>query len=294
MENPTNITSAGSGPTLEYLGELVIQGFGNLKRKYDCKLTPAPTRTISVDGVNSREILCDRLRSTLLPLCKDQLTTILNLLEPASMQNEPESKLKRVLEIQPELDYNMTQINSAVLVICPESLSSSYDQTNDHHLKQLKAYRLLEFKRKFHALGSICDVFQAASQYMEVAPEGLSRAGRLFDDYKRNTKTTVNWIEKTIKHSNKTELDVIADCGATAVFRIDCQLVDLVSLIDPAAPPGYSDFEALTVLYLVPLINNLPEKDYYLDWFSTWNTQINIAVQNFVQLAKHLRQDDLA
>ncbi|WAQ85319.1 hypothetical protein PtA15_5A894 [Puccinia triticina] len=46
------------------------------------------------------------------------------------------------------------------------------------------------------------------------------------------------------------------------------------------------------LLYLVPLIDSVPEKNYYQGWFATWNAQINIAVQNFVQLAEDLQEED--
>ncbi|WAR58614.1 hypothetical protein PtB15_5B849 [Puccinia triticina] len=113
MENPTNNASDGSGPTLEYLEELVLQGFRNLKRKCESpprSLTQSQDTLVDADGVNSTELLCNRLQSTLLPLFTDQLITIFDLLEPVSMKEETKSNLNRVLEIQLELDYNVTRI----------------------------------------------------------------------------------------------------------------------------------------------------------------------------------------
>ncbi|KAA1088747.1 hypothetical protein PGTUg99_026203 [Puccinia graminis f. sp. tritici] len=56
--------------------------------------------TVPADGVmDSREILYDRLHSTLLPLLKDHIITLSTLLDPMSMQEESELKLRRVLEI---------------------------------------------------------------------------------------------------------------------------------------------------------------------------------------------------
>ena len=143
MEDPPTDTSERSGPKLEELGELVVQGFVNLEREINSEQQFAheATRTVPVDVEDSREVLYDRLNLTFLPLLKDQLATMPKLLAPASMMEKPESKLKRLMEIQSELDYNITQINSTFLVLCPQ-YTSAFVRTNDQHLKQFKAYRL--------------------------------------------------------------------------------------------------------------------------------------------------------
>jgi hypothetical protein len=40
------------------------------------------------------------------------------------------------------------------------------------------------------------------------------------------------------------------------------------------------------VLYIVPLIDPLPDQNYYHTWFVTWNILINCAIHNFLQLAR--------
>ncbi|WAQ85252.1 hypothetical protein PtA15_5A826 [Puccinia triticina] len=40
--------------------------------------------------------------------------------------------------------------------------------------------------------------------------------------------------------------------------------------------------------YLVPLIESLPNRDYYRDWFDTWNFLLKLAVHSFVQAAETL------
>ncbi|OAV91646.1 hypothetical protein PTTG_27908 [Puccinia triticina 1-1 BBBD Race 1] len=110
MENPTNNASDGSGPTLEYLEELVLQGFRNLKRKCESpprSLTQSQDTLVDADGVNSTELLCNRLQSTLLPLFTDQLITIFDLLEPSlitmSLEYELESLFRSAGKIAPYL-----------------------------------------------------------------------------------------------------------------------------------------------------------------------------------------------
>ncbi|OAV91645.1 hypothetical protein PTTG_27907 [Puccinia triticina 1-1 BBBD Race 1] len=397
MENKTNNIPDGSGQTLEYLEALVVQGLRNLQRKWESprKVTRDDTWAVRAVGVNSSEILFDRLHSNLLPLFKDQVSTILNLLGDASMKEEPKLKLRRALEIQPEIDYSITQIHSTFLDLCPESLSATTVETNDQHLKHLKAYRLLEFKKEFDGeLGSVCSVFGTASEFLELRKYPDFRRALSFNDDFEPSESTSYCIELIIKNSKRSEMDAIEEYATGAVRGIDGVLANLIGLINPAAPQGYDfpdslnhqpminlattaipfikllklffkklskhgimncqrlppftqmnsyqlkrfcqsaenvagglgeilyslaegdktfgdrpvDIQFITdaaeesaskvvasllsvLLYLVPLIDSLPEKNYFQGWFATWNTQINVAVRNFVQVAKDLRHE---
>ncbi|KAA1088745.1 hypothetical protein PGTUg99_025629 [Puccinia graminis f. sp. tritici] len=402
MKNSTTRTSDGSGAQLQYLGELVIQGFTNLDHKYGRQRTStreAPW-THPVNEVNSKEVLYERLLSTNLPRLKDQVYTILATLEPVSMKENPELSLRRVLEIQPELDYNITQIDSAFLHLCPES-SSACDQTDDQHLKQFKAYSLVELKKEFvFALDWICSAFRAAPEHIK--DMRLSTGGCFVDDefdmsgHKEYTEKAVYWIQHTIIHSQRSEMDAIEEQGKSGVRTIDSLLIDLISLFTPTAPMGFAqlsplrrqsfiDLAKLTVpimkllklffkklfhigingcrafvsytqmnseqlkylcqssekvngklssfmynlsdvdtqfgdlpvdirslvqpleqiasylegpllsivLYLVPLVDNLPDQTYFQSWFSIWNSQFNIAIHKVVQAAQTFDQNQL-
>jgi hypothetical protein len=238
---------------------LVINGFTNLERKYGSERTSIEEDPWSFpfnhNGVNSREFLYDRLFSTFLPRLKDQITAISATLEPVSMQTDPESKLRRVMEIQPELDYTITQIDCAFLVICPETFSADV-RTGDQGLERFKGYRLVELKKEFlFALKKICVVFQTNSMYIQQMRP--SRRG-FFDDVnisdcKAVTKDAVYWIEHTIKHLRRSEMDIIANKAKRAVCELDSQLIDLISLVDPNAPAGRCRFEVLAHQPLIHL-----------------------------------------
>ncbi|KAI9609266.1 hypothetical protein H4Q26_007214 [Puccinia striiformis f. sp. tritici PST-130] len=118
-EPPRN-PSDDSDARHRHLGDCLIRGFESLELK--C------TSTIHDDQINteSKEVLYDRLQSYLVPLLHDQLTTLSLLLD--DLWKEPESILKRIAELQPEIDHNVAQIKSAIQVVCPDALSSSTKQ----------------------------------------------------------------------------------------------------------------------------------------------------------------------
>ncbi|KAA1097454.1 hypothetical protein PGT21_007489 [Puccinia graminis f. sp. tritici] len=47
------------------------------------------------------------------------------------------------------------------------------------------------------------------------------------------------------------------------------------------------------VLYLVPLVDNLPDQTYFQSWFALWNSQFNMAIHNVLQAAQNLDQNQL-
>ncbi|KAA1088746.1 hypothetical protein PGTUg99_025730 [Puccinia graminis f. sp. tritici] len=405
MDNSAPRTSEESRAQLQYLGELVSQGFANLERKYRTERPSTSTResasrNFAVDGVNSKEILYDRLISTLLPRLKAQVNTISATLEPASMKKDPESSLRRVLEIQPELDHNITQIDTDLLQLCPESLSSC-GKTDDQHLKQFKAYRLAELKDEFVCiLDWICSVSRATPRYIEAME--LSRGGFFDHDdddmygQKEYAEKAVYMIEWAIVHSKRSEMGVLESTGKHGVRRIESRLIDLIMRFTPTDPSEIAEREPFRhrssiylakltvpivkllrlfykklsqiainfgktlishtqmnseqlkyvcesvekvnrklgsfednlsdidtefgdtpvnirslaqpleeiasylegpltsiVLYLVPLVDNLPDQTYFRSWFALWNSQFNIAIHNVLQAAQNLDQNQL-
>ncbi|KAA1117884.1 hypothetical protein PGT21_026460 [Puccinia graminis f. sp. tritici] len=383
----------------KHIGDLVVQGFGNLKRKYS-QLREARVAG-TVNRVNSREIHYNRLHSSLLPLLRQQIQTISILLEPQALWNEPESRLRQVLEIQPELDFNLSEIDSAALIVCPGSIhSTTQTDLNDQELKEFKTYRLIELDGMINfTIHNICSIFHDAPEKIE---QMQLSTGQLFDEWdgdlvsahEDSSRTAVEWIGYTIRHLKGSELDVVEDCGRCARPGIDELLDRVISIVDPTIPPTrfshrrlirqpiiqltkliipiiklvqlffkklskaglnnkkslnlpaftqmnsnqlkalsrsagkfYRDLnelvrlltdadarigEALVIdhqlliqtaqrlvinleapllsifLYFIPLINHLPDQNFYHTWFVTWNILINAAVHNFVQLARNL------
>ncbi|KAA1101100.1 hypothetical protein PGT21_007003 [Puccinia graminis f. sp. tritici] len=199
--------------------------------------------TVPDDGVmDSRDILYDQLHSTLLPLLKDHIITLSTLLDPMSMQEESELKLRRVLEIQPEFDGNITQIRSAVDAICPQYLSTM-SQTDDQELKQFKVYRLLEIEKQVCVtLDEVYHSFKAISSYMKrmklLAGGSVNNLDVMW--YLHWTERAVAAIGLTIRLLKGSELDVVNECAKDTVFRIKYLLATLLDIVNPNAPLRYA------------------------------------------------------
>ncbi|WAQ85320.1 hypothetical protein PtA15_5A895 [Puccinia triticina] len=86
--------------------------------------------------------------------------------------------------------------------------------------------------------------------------------------------------------------ELLISLGELDTTLEDRRLDTLLPIITKSAEDTASTLSASllsVVLYLIPLIDSLPEQNYYQSWFATWNTQINIAVRNVVQVARDLR-----
>ncbi|KNE94820.1 hypothetical protein PSTG_11831 [Puccinia striiformis f. sp. tritici PST-78] len=132
--------------------ELVMTGFRCLMRKLysnDSGLAgvsaqePFTSSTVVIDKISNLNgiISNHELFSEFLPRLGRQLDILSRLLDVEDFQNNPESALNLLLEFQPEFDNNVTQITSAVALICPRPLHTS-DRADDQQLRELKSYWL--------------------------------------------------------------------------------------------------------------------------------------------------------
>ncbi|KNE96521.1 hypothetical protein PSTG_10227 [Puccinia striiformis f. sp. tritici PST-78] len=164
-----------------------------------------------------------------------KLTTLSLLLDDVG--KEPESILKRIAELQPEIDHNVAQIKSAVDVVCPDALSSS-DQANDQQLKQFKIYRLLKLKKMLSDFIQLrtCPVFTAASEHiklMELSTASLRENRREACHYRVVIEHALDSIRLTINHLKGSEWDVAEDCRRYAVLAINSELDYIISNVNP-------------------------------------------------------------
>ncbi|KAA1115337.1 hypothetical protein PGT21_035353 [Puccinia graminis f. sp. tritici] len=90
--------------------------------------------------LNRLKSTSDRLDSNLLPLLGDQLIAISLSLKPSELQKEPSSKLKRILEMQEELEQTLCQIRSALDLLPAQEVVPN--QTNDQLHQEFKNYRI--------------------------------------------------------------------------------------------------------------------------------------------------------
>ncbi|KAH9447627.1 hypothetical protein MJO28_011136 [Puccinia striiformis f. sp. tritici] len=223
-------------------GDLVVEGFQNLLRKYDPEIARQRTGHISIGEIltigqiNSREGLMEWLHSGLLPLLKQQLTTVKLCLIPSALQTEPEAKLTLMLEVQSAIDQNLARMESAFAVICPRPLSAS-DRVDDHQLKQFKYYRLDDLAQKFYEVQNhTAGVFEKAYvhiQRMKLSTEQVACPPGGLDYIEYVEEEALGYIDSTIACLNGPEFDVAEDQWRYHVKSMDDILEDTISLIDP-------------------------------------------------------------
>ncbi|KAI9624106.1 hypothetical protein KEM48_009128 [Puccinia striiformis f. sp. tritici PST-130] len=133
-------------------GQLVIDGFESIRRKYGSSRLPpdqayiqGPPYTLPIGRikVESNVILLKELLSDLLPLLARQLGTLSLLLNPEEIRKDPGSNLMRLLELQPALHLNMTRVTNSIALISPRPLQT-VDRVDDQELKRFKSYWLNE------------------------------------------------------------------------------------------------------------------------------------------------------
>ena len=164
-----------------HYGDLAVFGFERLREKYnptDAELPDPPHiehafSALCIDKVNAQQGLANQLQSSLLPLLQGQINSLFLALKPPSLRNEPKSNLRLVLNIQADIDCSLDEIKHSIATICPETASQP-TQSDDHHLKELKSYRLYRLKKTFQKKLSyrMYDIFGAAVELIQHA--GLS------------------------------------------------------------------------------------------------------------------------
>ncbi|EFP74960.1 hypothetical protein PGT21_026319 [Puccinia graminis f. sp. tritici] len=243
MDSQSSNTSDEAGLQIKQLGDLVTQAFTNLKHKHESqRTTNREAALVNDQAVNSKGIHYDRLHSSLLPLLKEQLTTITTFLEPRALRREPEPRLGRVLELLPELDSRISQLDSAVRILCPERLFIE-NQRDDHDLKEFKRFRLIDLEESFHQLHrDICSFLNTASEHIQQMELSTVRLVVLdgpddeVNDLQAASQQAFHSIDYMIKHFEGSELDVAEDRRAYAVADIDQLLKNTLSIVTPNAP----------------------------------------------------------
>ncbi|WAR55589.1 hypothetical protein PtB15_6B331 [Puccinia triticina] len=235
MSNPPSNPLDDSNARHRHLGDWLVDGSLYLRRKICHTDWTSPqqapsTSSVDQDSLELKEVLYNRIHSYILPLLHHQLTTLSLLLD--GLPTEPESVMKQMLQIQPEIDYNLTQMKAAIDVICPDSLSY---QADDQQLKQFKIYRLVELRKMLRQLETpyTCSVLNAASEHIDAM--GFSTTSRFENGeaytYRHATLHTLDWIGRTVTHLTGSELDVAGNTWRDSMLSIDQELDNIVNMI---------------------------------------------------------------
>ncbi|KAH9473644.1 hypothetical protein Pst134EA_000724 [Puccinia striiformis f. sp. tritici] len=239
-------------------GSLVIEVFGRLESRCDlewphCHEATSASTTEEALGIESKEVLYDRLHRCLSPILRQHITTFLSLLDAEGLQKEPESRLKLLSELAPEIDLSMTEIISAVTVICPVTFSATQAPTDadrdlrvkatpfkadDYGLKQFKVYRLAEIRKRIdEQIETIAHVFYQAHEHIRRLGLSTSRwiscSGEELD-LEEATDAAFYTIDLSIEYLKGSDLDIAEDCWHSSLHILDRLLENALGLVVPS------------------------------------------------------------
>ncbi|POW05517.1 hypothetical protein PSHT_10774 [Puccinia striiformis] len=184
-------------------GSLVIEVFGRLESRCDlewphCHEATSASTTEEAHGIESKE-------------------------------KEPESRLKLLSELAPEIDLSMTQVISAVTVICPVTLSATQAPTDADRDLRVKAtpfkaddYGLKQIKAHEH----IRRLGLSTSRWMSCCGEEL--------DIEEATDAAFYTIDLSIEYLKGSDLDIAEDCWHSPLHILDRLLENAIGLVVPS------------------------------------------------------------
>ncbi|KAH9445965.1 hypothetical protein MJO28_012191 [Puccinia striiformis f. sp. tritici] len=267
------LTWSSSGSEQEQQqGDLVVQGFARLCKNYNPGKYHedrwrahrwAKGEGFQPDELDLRKEFLKRLRSSLLPLLREQITSLSHLLDPTRLRIESESTLELILEKQSELDTTLHEIEDALENIRseedPYTLPESQD--DDQHLKEFKGFRIAGLDNCLRdlliATTSLFKQSQKNIQQLELSTEeSQSSSSNSDSEESQSSPTDIASIRKQIIDSASSS-SVAAGCmikwiegsdiqlvqsNWSCQFRfIDAQMEELLKSISLPANPGESD-----------------------------------------------------
>ncbi|KAH9448725.1 hypothetical protein Pst134EA_028017 [Puccinia striiformis f. sp. tritici] len=241
-------------------GDLVVEGFNRLYVKYSVH-QPLDRRRVrdgirstnsdhgafvnlSIDEIASSERSLDELSSHLLPDLQRQVNKLSHSLSLFSLETELDSsKFELLSQIQLELEQTLDQMNSLIVVICPESLFAPY-RSDDQNLKRLKSYRRFSLKEDiYEASRLISQLFDVGREILEEVKQPPKMRGesqhsrcRMYIMYMKRTKLTkflTDSSQAAIDCIEGSELDVAENNWQRALVGINSSLHEITTLLLP-------------------------------------------------------------
>ncbi|KAH9453125.1 hypothetical protein MJO28_007926 [Puccinia striiformis f. sp. tritici] len=126
---------------LRQQAELVTKRFASLAQ-FNFSGSDDTSTELSIEHVRTKKDILTELHSTLLPLFKEQISTISDALRHHDeVRKDPGPTIRLVSKLQPELEKTLDQTIRAINEIIPGQLPEP-NQTHDQHFREFKIYRL--------------------------------------------------------------------------------------------------------------------------------------------------------
>ncbi|POW18109.1 hypothetical protein PSHT_06174 [Puccinia striiformis] len=234
-------------------GDLVIRGFRSLISRFDPDEEACYSRKAKGEGLDFAEPdlkkhLINQLRSSFLPLLRQQIAKLSQLLDLTELRNKPGLTLKLILDLQSELLPNLNQIEDALCELRSElGGSSPPKRINDQYLKEIKYFRTTGMNEDFEELiVEYIKIFKESCRLLlelklskrkpndssseESDPQTVALTRQRIIDH---TSCFSEAFEMVIRWFKETEFDLIQSEWPRSILGIDDQLEALLKLIDP-------------------------------------------------------------
>ncbi|KAI7945855.1 hypothetical protein MJO29_012243 [Puccinia striiformis f. sp. tritici] len=215
-------------------GDLVVQGFASLCKNYDPDryigeyARPLPHRWSKDEGFQPHELdlrreFLKQLRSSLLPLLREQITSLSHLLDPTRLQIESESTLELILEKQSELDTTLHQMEDALnnLRSKSDSLAIPSEREDDGHLKEFKGFRLIGLDNRFGDLlqptTSVFKQSQKLIRKLELSTQDSHSSSSYTSDMdeSQSSAADIAWIREQMIDSTRSSDEAARSCASS-------------------------------------------------------------------------------
>ncbi|WAQ81166.1 hypothetical protein PtA15_1A505 [Puccinia triticina] len=279
----------------------------------------------TIDELTRNEATLNHLVSNLLPMLRSQIIRLLKSLNPFGLQQEPESKIRLISQNRLNVEKTIDILRAWIVKVCPGRLVKPYP-SSDHHYKRSKSFRLFTLKKYiFEAsldIGRSCRVASELLHHAKCSADAHSQqTKKTYYQGLLAAKRAVGSIHAAIECIKGSELDVAEKSWQSRLTGIDYSMRIIMCLITPATNSSrrrkkFGDesadrigdyiindslrssaaalkarFDApmvLLLLYLIPLIPDIATQNDYRDWLLTWNTQRNLACENYIDISRSL------
>ncbi|KAH9445916.1 hypothetical protein MJO28_012243 [Puccinia striiformis f. sp. tritici] len=258
-------------------GDLVVQGFASLCKNYnpgkyhvECKRAHrwAKGEGFQPHELDLRKAFLNQLRSSLLPLLREQTNSLSELLDPSRLQIDPEPTLELILDTQSELDTTLHQIEDALnnLHYKSDPLVKSSEREDDGHFKEFKGFRMFGLDNRFrgllHPTTSLFEQSQKLIRQLELSTEESQSTSSNISDSEEVQSPPINIAltrkqiinsaccssnaaESMIEWIQRSDIQLLQHFWTSHLRRIDSgmeQLLKLISLPDDSeGDDGLSD-----------------------------------------------------
>ncbi|POW02785.1 hypothetical protein PSTT_11556 [Puccinia striiformis] len=277
---------------LRQQAELVTKRFASLAQ-FNFSGSDDTSTELSIEHVRTKKDILTELHSTLLPLFKEQISTISDALRHHDeVRKDPGPTIRLVSKLQPELEKTLDQTIRAINEIIPGQLPEP-NQTHDQHFREFKIYRLYglsslvrgQLSNQNNYFFSDCKRFIEKLQLPRDNYESDVRCG--YHDLHWSIDEAIRWAKGSelsfIHASWQDGLDDINEASSELDGEISSRL--LIHQVEQLLTT-FQTCLLLAEFYIAPILPKIDVGSSQIDsrtWFINWNLLFSHAAHNVIQ-----------